>query len=57
MYYVGQKLKNSPSDEKPSFEIIKIFSYLNGDETYYRVRGLTDGKIQVTTEEFIYPYE
>jgi len=56
MYYVGQKLKNSQCDNEPSFKIIKIFKHLNGEETYYRVKNLFDEKIQVTTEEFLYPH-
>ncbi len=56
MFYTGQKLKNSPFDIEPSFEIIKIFQRMGSDETtYYRLKNINTNKIQETTEEFLYP--
>lgn len=55
-FYVGQKLKNHPFDEEPSFVIIQIFSKLTSDTKYYRVKDIDTDRIQVTTEEFLYPY-
>ena len=55
-FYVGQKLLNSPFDEKPSFSIVRIFQRLgNDDTTFYEVKNIENGKTQVTTEDFLYP--
>lgn len=53
-FYVGQKLKNSPHGNEPTFEIVKIFYTMVDETLQYRVKNLSTGKLQVTTEEFLY---
>jgi hypothetical protein len=54
-FYVGQKLKNSPSDDFPYFELIKISETLGGLK-FYRVKGIYSGEEIVLHEEDLYPY-
>ena len=52
-FYIGQKLKNSPVDDFPYFEIIDIKESLSGLK-YYRVIGLCGTEL-VLHEEDLYP--
>lgn len=54
-FYVGQKLKNSPTDDFPYFEIVNITESLSGLK-FYRVKGIYDGEELVLHEEDLYPF-
>jgi hypothetical protein len=55
-FYVGQKLKNSPKDEFPYFEITDITESLGGLK-YYNVTCLYDEEIKlVLHENDLHPY-
>lgn len=49
MFQVGQQFKNSPQDDFPYFELIKI-SELNGLK-YYRVRSLYDSELELVLHD------
>lgn len=55
-FYVGQKLKNSPTDEFPYFEIVSITESMSGLK-FYRVKDIYQGEELVLHEEDLYPYE
>jgi hypothetical protein len=56
MYYVGQKMKNHPSDNEPCFVVVKITeSMATGDRSYY-LKDIDGDRVQKTTEDFLYLY-
>ena len=48
-FHVGQKFKNSPKDDSPFFELIKI-SISNG-LAYYRVRCIYDSELELVLHD------
>lgn len=54
MFYIGQKLKNSPNDKQPYFEIIDIKESLGGLK-YFRVKCLFNDLELIIHEEELYP--
>lgn len=56
-FYVGQKLKNSPQDDFPFFEIVSITTLETTGTVFYRVCSLYDKEDQlVLHKEDLYPY-
>lgn len=54
-FYVGQQFKNSPTDDFPYFELVKITEH-NGLK-YYKVRSIFDGELElVLHNEDMHPY-
>lgn len=53
-FHVGQQLKNTPFDREPTFEVIKITCTLDDPTPKYKVKHIRTGKVQTTTEDFLY---
>lgn len=57
-FYVGQKLKNSPQDDYPYFEIINITTLETTGTVFYRVASLHDSEMQIVLLECdLFPFE
>lgn len=50
-FYLGQKLKNSPSDDFPFFEIINITTLETTGTVFYRVRMIHDHENELVLHE------
>lgn len=57
-FHIGQKLKNSPNDNFPFFEIISITTLSTTGTVFYRVRYIHDLENElVLHEEDLFPFE
>ncbi|MDM5298107.1 hypothetical protein QUF51_08040 [Bacillus pumilus] len=57
-FYVGQKLRNSPDDDFPFFEIINITTLETTGTVFYRVRWIHDHDEELVLHEGdLYPFD
>ena len=57
-FFVGQQLKNSPSDDFPYFEIVNITTLETTGTVFYRVKCIHDHDSElVLHEEDLFPFE